>query len=144
MQPSLKRKIIDAQRGDPYLVEKFCKVESRQGDEFSMSVDNGLLCLAGKWKLSPHVIGPFEILERSDLVAYRLALPPFLSTVHNDFHVSILRKYVADPSHVVDYEPLQLIENLSYEEKPARILTREVEILCNREIILVKVLWQNH
>ena len=53
-------------------------------------------------KLSPRFIGPFEVLERVGAVAYRLALPPSLSGVHEVFHVSMLRKYTPDPSHVVD------------------------------------------
>ncbi|TYJ97414.1 pol protein [Cucumis melo var. makuwa] len=104
----------------------------------------GVLRFKKKGKLSPRFVGPFEILERIGLVAYRLALPPSLSTVHDVFHVSMLRKYVADPTHVVDFEPLQISENLSYEEQPVEILAREVKKLRSREISLVKVLWRNH
>ncbi|XP_038895840.1 uncharacterized protein LOC120084007 [Benincasa hispida] len=69
---------------------------------------------------------------------------PTLSLVNNVFHVSMLRKYVTNPSNVVDFEPLQLNDNLSYEERPVEILAREVKKLCRREIAFVKVLWQNH
>lgn len=55
-------------------------------------------------KLSPRFIGPFEILQRIGEVAYRSALPPQLSGIHNVFHVSMLRKYEPDPSHVIDVE----------------------------------------
>ncbi|KAA0057631.1 pol protein [Cucumis melo var. makuwa] len=95
-------------------------------------------------KLSPRFVEPFEILERIGPVAYRLALPPSLSTVHDVFHVSMLKKYVSDPSHVVDFEPLEIDENLSYTEQPVEVLAREVKMLRNREIPLVKVLWRNH
>ena len=54
-------------------------------------------------KLAPRYIGPFEILERVGIVAYWLALPPSLSGVHEVFHVSMLRKYILDPAHVVDW-----------------------------------------
>ncbi|KAA0053161.1 DNA/RNA polymerases superfamily protein [Cucumis melo var. makuwa] len=64
--------------------------------------------------------------------------------VHHVFHVSMLRKYVPDPSHVVDYEPLEIDENLSYTEQPVEVLAREVKTLRNKEIPLVKVLWRNH
>ncbi|TYJ99715.1 pol protein [Cucumis melo var. makuwa] len=67
-----------------------------------------------------------------------------LSPLHDVFHVSMLRKYVADPTHVVDFEPLQINENLSYEEQPVEILAREVKMLHNRGIALVKVIWRNH
>ena len=54
-------------------------------------------------KLSPRFIRPFEILERIGSVAYRLALPPSMSGVHEVFHVSMLRKYTPNPAHVVDW-----------------------------------------
>uniref|UniRef100_A0A2N9IM06 CCHC-type domain-containing protein n=1 Tax=Fagus sylvatica TaxID=28930 RepID=A0A2N9IM06_FAGSY len=69
-------------------------------------------------KLSPRYVGPFEILERVGPVAYKLALPPALSGIHNVFHISMLRRYVSDPSHILSYEPLQVQEDLSYEEMP--------------------------
>ena len=104
----------------------------------------GVLRFRLKGKLSPKLIGPFEILERVGPVAHKLALPPTLSRVHDVFHVSMLRKYIMDPIHVIDYEPLQLNEDLSYEEKSVRILAREVKTLRNRSIAFVKVLWRNH
>ncbi|XP_038896579.1 uncharacterized protein LOC120084833 [Benincasa hispida] len=64
--------------------------------------------------------------------------------VHNVFHVSMLRKYVTDPSHVVGFEPLQLNDNLSYEERPVEILAGEVKTLRSREIAFMKVLWKYH
>ncbi|KAK6123854.1 hypothetical protein DH2020_042401 [Rehmannia glutinosa] len=60
----------------------------------------------------------FVILERVGRVAYRLALPPAMSGIHNVFHVSMLRRYMPDPSHVVSYETIELDRQLSYEEKP--------------------------
>ncbi|KAL0544078.1 hypothetical protein IC582_019189 [Cucumis melo] len=104
----------------------------------------GVLRFERRGKLSPRFVGPFEILEPIGPVAYRLALPTSLSTVHDVFHVSMLRKYVPDPSHVVDYEPLEIDENLSYTEQPVEVLAREVKTLRNKEIPLVKVLWLNH
>ncbi|KAL4016978.1 hypothetical protein IC575_024649 [Cucumis melo] len=69
----------------------------------------GVLRFEKKGKLSPHFVGPFEILKRIGRVAYRLALPPSLSAVHDVFHVFILRKYVADPTHVVDSSHCNLV-----------------------------------
>ena len=60
-----------------------------------------------KGKLSPRYIGPFEVLGLKGEVAYELALPPELSQVHLVFHVSMLKKYVPDPSHVIEYQPLE-------------------------------------
>ncbi|KAA0056707.1 pol protein [Cucumis melo var. makuwa] len=56
----------------------------------------------------------------------------------------MLRKNVPDPSHVVDYEPLEIDENLSYTEQPVEVLAKEVKMSRNREIPLVKILWRNH
>ena len=67
-------------------------------------------------KLSPLYIGPFEIVERIGSVAYRLNLPEELSRVHNVFHISMLRKYISDPSHVLKAPEIELRDDLSYEE----------------------------
>ena len=69
-------------------------------------------------KLSPRYIDPFEVLEKVGIVTYRLTLPPTLAGVHDVFHIFMLRKYITDPSHIIEYEPLQLREDLSYEEYP--------------------------
>ncbi|KAL0552145.1 hypothetical protein IC582_011242 [Cucumis melo] len=121
-------------------------LEFNVGDKVFLKVApmKGVLRFERRGKLSPRFVGPFEILERIGPVVYRLALPPSLSAFHDVFHVSMLRKYGSDPSHVVDYEPLEIDENLSYTEKPVEVLAREVKMLRNREIPLVKVLWRNH
>jgi len=66
----------------------------------------GSLRFGKKGKLALRFIGPFEILQRIGQVVYRLALPPDLQDLHDVFHVSNLRRYVADPNHVIQYEPL--------------------------------------
>ena len=104
----------------------------------------GVIRFGKKGKLSPRYIGPFEILKRVGEVAYRVALPPSLAGVHNVFHVSMLRKYVHSPSHVIDYEPLHVREDLTYDEQPIQILDTKDKILRNKVIHLVKVLWHNH
>ncbi|XP_040995997.1 uncharacterized protein LOC121242164 [Juglans microcarpa x Juglans regia] len=86
----------------------------------------------------------FEVGDKIGLVAYRVALPPAFSRVHNVFHVSMLRKYIHDPTHVIDHEPLQIQEDMTYTEEPVRILDRKEQVLRTRTIPLVKVLWNNH
>ncbi|XP_057962159.1 uncharacterized protein LOC131153730 [Malania oleifera] len=76
----------------------------------------GVMRFGKKRKLTPRYIGSFEILERIGPVSYRVALPPALSRVHDVFHVSVLRKYMPDPSHVLNYEPLEIGDALSYEK----------------------------
>ncbi|XP_022866022.1 uncharacterized protein LOC111385830, partial [Olea europaea var. sylvestris] len=104
----------------------------------------GVLRFGKKGKLRPRFIGPFEILEKISVVAYQLALPLELAAVHNVFHISMLRKYVHDPNHVISYQTLNVQKDLSYEDIPMMILDRKVHWLRNREVPLVKVQWQNH
>ena len=104
----------------------------------------GAMRFGKKGKLSPRFVGPFEIIERIGEVAYRLALPPALSKVHDVFHVSLLRKYMRDPSHVISYEQLSVDPQLVYEEKPVMILDRKEKVLRNKTVPLVKVQWCNH
>ena len=100
--------------------------------------------LGKRGKLSPRYIGPFEMVERIGPLAYRLDLPKELSRVHNVFHISMLRKYIPDPSHVLETPEIELRDDLSYDEHPVQILGREEKELRNRTISLVKVLWRNH
>lgn len=99
----------------------------------------GVMRFGKRGKLSPRFIGPFEILERVGTLAYRVALPPRLSSVHNVFHVSMLRKYISNPTHVLSYEMLDLTPELSYEERPIQILDRQERRLRNKTIQMIKV-----
>ena len=96
-----------------------------------------------KGKLAPRFIGPYQILERVGRVTYRLALPASLDRIHSVFHVSQLRKYVSDPSHVLEVQGLELSDDLSYQEVPVQIFDYRIKKLRNREILLVKVLWRS-
>ena len=89
-------------------------------------------------------MGPFEILKRVGAVAYQLALPPTLTSAHDVFHVSMLNKYVSDASHKIDFKDLEIQEDMSYIEKPLKILDTKVKVLRTKTIPLVKVLWRNH
>ena len=64
-------------------------------------------------KLNPRYISPFRIIERIGPIAYRLELPSKLSRIHNVFHVSMLKKYVSNPSHVLEAPPIELNEDLT-------------------------------
>ncbi len=80
-----------------------------------------------KRKLSPHFIRPYEVLERVGPLAYRLTLPPEFEKIHNVFHVSMLRWYRSDPSHILLVEEIEVNVDLTYEEKPIEILTYDVK-----------------
>ena len=85
----------------------------------------GVMRFGTKGKLSPRFIGPFEILSRVGEVAYKLALPPSLSAIHPFFHVSMLRKYIPDESHVISLDSVELGPDLTYQVEPIAILKSE-------------------
>ncbi|GJU28843.1 putative reverse transcriptase domain-containing protein [Tanacetum coccineum] len=58
----------------------------------------GVIRFDKKGKLAPRFFGPFEIVEKVGLVAYRLRLPEKLNGVHDTFHVSNLKKCLVDPT----------------------------------------------
>ena len=90
----------------------------------------------------PRYIGPFEVLERVGTFAYRLVLPPSLSSVHEVFHVSMLRKYTPDPTHIVDWGELVVDADGTFEEGQVRIMDSREQVLRGKIVRLVKVLWQ--
>ena len=116
------------------------------GDKVFLKVSpwRKVLRFGKKWKLSLRFIGPYEVLERIGPVAYRLALPPELAELHDVFHVSMLRKYSYDESHILSVQDIQVQPNFTFDEEPKAILDREVKQLRNKQVPLVKVLWQHH
>ena len=104
----------------------------------------GVLSFGKQGKLSPRFIGSYEIVSKVGPVAYKLKLPPELSRIHDTLHASMLRKYIPDPSHVLREQPVQLKENLTYEETHVQIIDRKEQVLRSKMIPLVKVLWRNH
>ena len=84
-------------------------------------------------KLSPRYYGPFEVIERIGPIAYRLALSTSTRT-HNVFHVSLLKKYVHDPDHVIDWDVIQVELEGYFQTEPLHILHKKVIALQNRAI----------
>ena len=82
----------------------------------------GVIRFQQRGKLNPRYIGPFRILERIGPVAYHLELPSKLSRIHNVFHISILKKYVPDPSHILETPPIDLEKDLSFEVQAVAIV----------------------
>ena len=127
--------------------DKHCRdLQFKVGNRVFLKVSpwKGVLRFGRRGKLRPRYIGPYEIIVRVGPVAYGLDLPPELSKVHNVFHVSMLRKYIPDPSHVLRDQPVELKDNLTYKEQPMQIIDRREQILRNKVIPLIKVLWGNH
>jgi hypothetical protein len=143
----IKKKLAAAQsRQKSYADVRRRELEFEIGTKVFLKIApmKGVMRFGRKGKLSPRFIGPLEILERIGTVAYRLALPPNLSGIHDVFHVSMLKKYVPDATHVLESESLQIQPNMTYDETPMRILDRKDQVLRNKSISLVKVLWNNH
>ena len=94
------------------------------GDHVFLKVmpKRGVVRFDKRGKLSPRYIGPFEVLKRVGTIAYRLELPPSLSSVHAVFHISILRQYTPDPTHVVDWGKLVVDADGTFEKGPVRIM----------------------
>ena len=77
-------------------------------------------------------------------MAYEIALPPDFPPVHPVFHISMLRKYVKDPSHVLQHQTVALSSDMTFEVQPAQIVDRQVRRLRNKDISSVKVVWEQH
>ena len=103
----------------------------------------GVVRFGKRGKLSPRFIGPFEILERVGIAAYRLALPPSMSGVHEVFHVSMLWRYAPDLAHIVDWEEIEVDTDGTFEEGPVCIMNSRDQVLRRKTVRLVRVLWQH-
>ncbi|XP_019433879.1 PREDICTED: uncharacterized protein LOC109340610, partial [Lupinus angustifolius] len=89
-------------------------------------------------ELTSKFIGPYKILRKVGPVAYKIALPLLLTNLHNVFHVSQLRKYISDMSHIIESDAVQLKDNLTFETMSSRITDRSVKMLRGKEIALIK------
>ena len=116
------------------------------GDHVFLKISHmkGVMRFGKKKKLTPRYIGSFEILDRVGNVSYRLYLPPKFGHVHPVFHISMLRKYVPHPSHILQTQEIEVDKDMSYEEVPVAIVDRQIRKLRNKEMVMVKVQWQNH
>ncbi|GKA96275.1 hypothetical protein Tco_0818370 [Tanacetum coccineum] len=101
----------------------------------------GIVCFGKKGKLAPRYAGPFEILGRIGPVAYRLRLPEELSSVHDTFYVSNMKKCLADANLHVPLDEIMVDKSLRFVEEPVEIMGREIKKLKCRKIALVKVRW---
>ncbi|GKB29477.1 putative reverse transcriptase domain-containing protein [Tanacetum coccineum] len=120
-------------------------LEFEVGDKVLLKVSpwKGVMRFGKKGKLAPRYVGPFEILERIGLVAYRLRLPNKLSEVHDTFHVSNLKKYLADANLHVPLDEIEVDKTLHFVEKPVEIMDREVKTLKRSKIPIDKVHWNS-
>ena len=120
-------------------------LEFKVGDHVFLRVmlKRGVVRFGKHGKLSPRFIGPFEVLERVDTIAYRLALPPSMSGFHEVFHVSMLRRYAPDPAHVVDWGQIEIDTDETFEEGLVCIVDSRGRVLRSKTVRLVRVIWQH-
>ncbi|GJS22667.1 putative reverse transcriptase domain-containing protein [Tanacetum coccineum] len=132
-------------RQKSYADKRRKSLEFKVGDRVLLKVSpwKGVVRFGKKGKLAPRYVGPFEIVERVGKVAYRLKLPQELSCVHDTFHVSNLKKCLAEPDVQVPLDEIEIDENLRIVEEPIEIVERDVKKLKRRRIPLVKVLWKS-
>ena len=106
-------------------------LEFEVGDHVFLKVmpKRGVVRFGKRGKLSPRFIGPFEILERVGIVAYRLALPPSMAGVHEVLHISMLRRYTPDPADVVDWGEIEVDTYGTFEEGPVCIMDSWDQVL---------------
>ncbi|XP_049406064.1 uncharacterized protein LOC125869649 [Solanum stenotomum] len=125
---------ISSDRQKSYADLKRHDIKYQVGDKVFLKVSpwKKIMRFGQKGKLSPRFIRPYEILQRIGLVAY------------NVFHVSMLRRYRSDPSHVLLVESIEVNPDLTYNKEPIRIEAREVKQFRNKRTPLVKVVWRNH
>nr|GEU58245.1 putative reverse transcriptase domain-containing protein [Tanacetum cinerariifolium] len=103
----------------------------------------GVVYFGKKDKLAPRYVGPFETLERIDLVAYRLRLPEKLNSVHDTFYVSNLKKCLANASLHVPLDEIKVDKTLRFVNEHVEIMDREIRKLKRKKIVLVKVRWNS-
>ncbi|WMV24899.1 hypothetical protein MTR67_018284 [Solanum verrucosum] len=141
-----QRLLIVQSRQKSYADKKRRDLGFTVGDKVFLQISpmKGVMRFGKRGKSSPRYRGPYEILDWVGGVAYRLALPPNMSFIHPVFHVSMLRKYISDSSHVLEAPIIPIDENLTYEEEPEAIVDKQVRRIRSKEIVSVKVLWRNH
>ncbi|GKA22840.1 putative reverse transcriptase domain-containing protein [Tanacetum coccineum] len=115
-------------------------LEFQVGDKVLLKVSpwKGVICFGKRGKLNPRYIGPFKIIAKVGTVAYRLELPEKLSRVHSTFHVSKLKKCMADEPLAIPLDEIQVDDKLNFIEEPVEIMDREVKRLKQSRIPIVK------
>ncbi|GJZ02125.1 putative reverse transcriptase domain-containing protein [Tanacetum coccineum] len=123
--------------------KNYTTYDLKLGDHVLLKVSpwKGVVRFGKKDKLAPRFVGPFEITERIGLVAYRIRLPQELSSVHNTFYVSNLKKCLADPTLYVPLEEIKVYAKLNFVKEPIEILEREIKKLKISRIPIIKIKW---
>ena len=143
----IRQRLLTAQSRQKSYADVRCRpLEFEVGDHVFLKVmpKREVVRFGKRGKLSSRFIGPFEILEKIGIVAYRLALPPSMSGVHEVFNVSMLRKYTPDPAHVVDWGQIEIETDGTFKEGPVCIFDSRDQVLRRKIVRLVRVLWRHY
>ena len=142
---------ITQSRQKSYADSKRREVTYEVGDRAYLRVSplRGVKRFGIKGKLAPRFIGPYKVLSRKGEVAYELELPEVLSAVHNVFHVSQLKKCHPEMAETplrdtMPLEEVKLESDLTYEEKPIKILETAERVTRSKIIKFCKVQWNHH
>ncbi|GKE33860.1 putative reverse transcriptase domain-containing protein [Tanacetum coccineum] len=142
----IKNRLLAARsRQKSYANKRAKPLEFEVGDKVLLKVSpwKGAVRFRKRGKFSPRYIGPFKILARVGHVAYTLELPEELKGIHSTFHISNLKKCLAEGDIVVLMEEIQLDDKLHVIEKPVEVVDREVKRLKQSRIPIVKVRWNS-
>ncbi|GJZ11227.1 hypothetical protein Tco_0545986 [Tanacetum coccineum] len=120
-------------------------LEFEVGDQVLLKVSpcKGVIRFGKKGKLASRYVGPFKILERIGPVAYRLRLPEELSSVHDTFYVSNLKKCLADANLHMPLDEIKIDKTFHFVKEPVVIMDRKVKSLKRSKIPIVKVCWNS-
>ncbi|GKC57617.1 hypothetical protein Tco_1085215, partial [Tanacetum coccineum] len=142
----IKNRLLTARSRQKSYADKRSKpLEFEVGDMVLLKVSpwKGVIRFGKRKKLSPRYIRPFKILARVGRVAYTLELPEELQGIHSTFHVSNLKKCLADENLIIHLDKIQLDDKLHFIEEPVEIVDPETEKLKQSRIPIVKVRWNS-
>ncbi|GJR15203.1 putative reverse transcriptase domain-containing protein [Tanacetum coccineum] len=142
----IKNRLLTARsRQKSYADLKRRLTEFEVGDKVMLKVSpwKGVIRFGKRGKLSPRFVGPFKVIERIGPVAYKLELPDKLRGIHNTFHVSNLKRCFVNDDVVIPLDEVQLDNKLHFFEEPVEIMDREVKLLKQSRIPIVKVRWNS-
>ena len=132
-------------RQKSYVDKRRKPIEFEVGDHVYLKVSSmkGVQRFGVKRKLAPRYVGPYLIIEKSGNVAYKIELPYEMRAIFNVFHVSQLKKCLRVPEERVSLRNIKLKSELSYEERPVRVIDTRERVTWNRVVKFYKVMWSN-
>ncbi|GJR01628.1 putative reverse transcriptase domain-containing protein [Tanacetum coccineum] len=140
--PIMWAEVGEGQLIGPELVQETTEKTSQIKDRLKAALDR-VVRFGKKGKLAPRFVGPFEIIQKVGPVAYRLDLPEELKGIHDMFHVSNLKKCLADPTLQMPLDDIRVDAKLNFVEDLVEILEREFKKLKRSRIAIVKVWWNS-